>query len=350
MKEHGQVNGQDLELSESNTDADTSESVHPRRVKNSRRWLFISLIFAVMAFLYWMFTSFQAGETAEASPLNIADSVSFTVKKVTEGVPNTVVFTYDVTRVQASSYTIQQSWDEKLRFDIDPLKHEATATYYQPGYWRAKLIIDGVVVKEEDIYITTDGWLATYEQDQSVPRYFQVEDMQGKSIMGLKPEVVQSLSSGNQGPGMLTFQIIRDFGPLFEHQFSVETRFRNTYSGGDGVCKFSNLIVVGTKGFMRIPFSVPGCVGDLSLAFKDRRIEGKDNDLSAFGCDVDSWQKVRLETGEGIIRIYLNDRLIRRELFTDDIGRVAGFRFSFLGSGEIDNFKVRGKNEEIVLE
>ena len=74
--------------------------------------------------------------------------ITFTSTPVAEGIPNTVIFKYDLSNIVTDDAMIQQSWDRRLQFEIDPDKHEVTSTYYFPGYFRAKLLVDGVITKE----------------------------------------------------------------------------------------------------------------------------------------------------------------------------------------------------------
>ena len=85
------------------------------------------------------------------------DQVRFSSQPVTLGVPNTVVFEYDATHSNADSVFIQQSWDPKRRFKVNKNLHTYTSTYYMPGYYKAKLILNNSIVKEHDLYIESDG-------------------------------------------------------------------------------------------------------------------------------------------------------------------------------------------------
>ena len=55
-----------------------------------------------------------------------ADRATFSAAKVTgNDLPNTVVFTYDVTAVTADSFFIQQSWDRTRRVRVDEVVQSA---------------------------------------------------------------------------------------------------------------------------------------------------------------------------------------------------------------------------------
>ena len=96
----------------------------------------------------------------------------FESKKVVTGVPNTVVFRYDVRHLPGNDFMIQQYWDTHKRFEIDKSQQEATSIYYYPGYRRAKLLVNGQVIKEHDIHIKSVGGLVIIE-NEGVPRFLR---------------------------------------------------------------------------------------------------------------------------------------------------------------------------------
>jgi hypothetical protein len=74
--------------------------------------------------------------------------------------------------------------------------------------------------------------------------------------------------------------------------------------------------------------------------FQDILIDGKDEDLSAFGCDFSEWQEVSIAVADQIARVNLNGREIRTIRYNQDLGQFAGARFLFTGSGMIDNIQL----------
>lgn len=284
-------------------------------------------------------TSFSAEELA---------NVTFSSRSVTQGVPNTVVFNYDVSHLEATHVEIQQSWDAQRRFNVSPDKKEATSFYYYPGYWRAKLLVNGQILKEKDVFIPSEGWLSTLDQEPQ-PRYFFKDEMADKNHLGIASEVLKNIH--NQSPPQwLGYHYIDDFGSLHSDNFSIQARFKNTYFKGDSPCQESILTIVCTTGFFSIPFSRPGCVGELKLWFNDKVYRGKDNDLSAFGCSFDDWQNLRFEVKNKKAKIYLNGNLIQSGTYTKSAGNVVGLRFEFMGAGIIDDIRIWGEGNNLIFE
>jgi hypothetical protein len=82
--------------------------------------------------------------------------------------------------------------------------------------------------------------------------------------------------------------------------------------------------------------------------FFDHYFDGNSNDLSSFGADLSEWANVKAEVKNRVMKIFLNDKLIRQETYKEDAGEVVGLRFSFLGAGTVKNIKLlNGKEEKV---
>ena len=309
--------------------------------KLSLKWLSLGLVAVVFI---WFAVGFVLKEKKISNLPSKLEKSTFTSAPVAEGIPNTVVFKYDVSHLSASKFSIQQSWDERLRFDIQKDRHEATSIYYYPGYFRAKLVVDDLVVKEHDLFIKSDGWLATLNKKPR-PRYFLENEFEKENWLGIKSTVLASAQSKTDNePLVLGYHFVDDFAGLQSDNFTLEASFKNTYFAGDGICQNTRIVILCTRGAMIVPFSIPGCVGDLRLIFNDVLQEGKKHDLSAFGCDFSDWQKLKCEVRDREVVIYLNDRPVHQLAYQADAGEIAGLRFLFTGSGAVD--EVRFFDEE----
>src|SRR6185369_11368489 len=90
----------------------------------------------------------------------IKGPVTFTGNKtVSQGVPSTIVFNYDLRNVVADSFFFQQAWNNMEKVRIDPQEHYYSNIYYYPGFHKAKLIANDSIIKRFRVHITTNGWL-----------------------------------------------------------------------------------------------------------------------------------------------------------------------------------------------
>ncbi len=272
------------------------------------------------------------------------DKVQFSSHPIALGLPNSVVFNYDFADINPDSCFIQQSWNKALTFAIDKQGKEASGIYYYPGYFRAKLVANNQVLKEHDIHIRTNGWMGTMGAGD-MPRYLYKEDLQQQGALKLSEAMFSEVHAlETEEAPLLTYNFFDDFGRVSGTDFEFETRFRNTYRKSNGICQHTRILIHGKDGVLIMPFSIPGCISDLQVFMMGMTIDGKSNDLSAFGTDIHNWQDLKCISKDGQIQLYLNGELIREFTAPTTIGEVVGFKYRFMGAGEIDYVKLTGSN------
>ncbi|PWG81398.1 hypothetical protein [Pararcticibacter amylolyticus] len=266
-------------------------------------------------------------------------NIRFSSKPVTNGIPNTVIFKYDATRSNADSVFIQQNWDKRRRFRVDKNRHEYSSTYYLPGYYRAKLVLDDSVVKEHDLLIESD-WIGVL-QKEPIPGYLPRELYMKDGSMGLEEADVNigPKDYQNEPPVFLLSRVAKDMEVPSE-AFELSMLLQNTFTRVSAPCRQASVMLLGTGGVIRIPMSAPGCVGDLLLLLGDRAIDGKTHNLSGFGVDFNKPVQLRCAVSSAEIGISLNGTLVFRDKFPKGIGRIVGVRIAFTGSGTVSNFKL----------
>ena len=99
-------------------------------------------------------------------------NLDFSSRKITKGIPNSVVFDFDLSGVESDSIHIQQYWDETKTIKLTSNQTQAVGQYYFPGYFRAKLLVDGDIKKEHDLFIKSNGWIGTIDYEP-IPKYFK---------------------------------------------------------------------------------------------------------------------------------------------------------------------------------
>ena len=296
--------------------------------------------------LFILLYAFRKNPQAEKLPAQY----SFSSKKVvSEGVPNSVIFDYDASAAQIDSVYIQQSWDERLRTQVPRDQHQHTSIYYTPGFFQAKLVVDNQVVKEHNLWITSKGWMAIVKQDP-IPVYFKDADFKKPGMLSLPVEKMKTANIPFQPETPWTsYYNVKDFGDIRSDNFVFETKVKGDYKEGSGVCQFVNIVLLLEGNVIVIPLSIKGCVSDLYLAFDETGVDGKKADLSAFGCDLSQWVKVRCEVKDGKSRILINDQ-IAYEGEERPSKKIVGIIYRFQGTGSIDEVRLSSQNGESVFE
>lgn len=318
-------------------------TIKNKRAAPRKTWIIVAA--AVVACAILAFT-FLPGRSSSA--ITNPGSIIFTSKPLAEGLPNSVVFKIDVKENRPGSTVIQQSWDSTKTILLQPGQTEATGIYYFPGYFRAKLLLDKKIVKEHDLFIRADKWMATIDHEP-VPTYVKPGELVTHRGMTIDENVLMTIRKTTT-PVFLTYHLVRPFNGLQSDDFSLEAAIQNTYGEGAAICKTMKVFVLCSKGAFIIPFTIPGCASDINLKLNDRYLGGKSNDLSVFGIDPTLVSPLKLQVRNRNVQIFLHGKLVREERYKEDAGEVVGLRFSFLGAGRVQYVKLSDGHSNIVYE
>jgi hypothetical protein len=285
-----------------------------------------------LAFLFW--------QNQTRPKLLEYDNIVFNSQPVTNTFPNTVIFNYNAKDSNADSVFIQQSWDPMRRFRVDKNLATYSSTYYLPGYYRAKLVLDTTIVAEHDIFIESNGWLATIDR-QPIPVYANDEKIPQGGIVRVSNEFLAAQKIDLEKEQLWTsFYRVSKNEIVPDDAFELEATLKNTFGQGPFVCQQTYIVLMGTMGVIAIPLSIKGCVGELNLQTDDS-FNGKTNDLSKFGVDFSDWVKVKCRSKDKKMSIWVNDVLAFEDDYQKSIGGIMGTRIAFMGIGEIKEFKLR---------
>ncbi|WP_430966357.1 hypothetical protein [Spongiimicrobium sp. 2-473A-2-J] len=273
--------------------------------------------------------------------------VEFSSRPIAEGLPNSVVFDFDLADIDSDSIYIQQYWDPTKTIKIRAGQRQATGIYYYPGYFRSKLLVEGQLVKQHDLYVTSKDWVGTLDYSP-VPKYIPAEAfLHGK--LSFSQAIMDEISS-QASPLGSSYHLVRDFGDISGDNFSLETAVRNVYKDKWAVCQSVRIVILGTKGALIVPFSIPGCVSDLGIMLNDSYLSGKEHDLSAFGADFSEFRDVAIHLRNRQLSVTLDHQQIFEGNYNESIGRFVGIRFRFLGAGEVAYLRVTRADETTVLD
>ncbi len=244
-----------------------------------------AVIVVILAF------TFLSGKSVQ--PLKNEKEIIFSSKPLANGLPNSVVFNIDLKGNTPNKIVIQQSWDSTRTVTLQPGQKEATGIYYVPGYFRAKLILDGKIIKEHDLFIRSDNWMATIDH-QPIPTYIKKEDLLLKDEMKVSENGLKEIKTSTK-PTWLTYHLVKPFGHLQSDNFTLESSIKNTFAEGPAVCKTAKIFVLCSKGAFIIPFTIPGCISDINLMANDHYFDGNSNDLSSFSTDLSEWANIKVK-------------------------------------------------------
>jgi hypothetical protein len=315
-----------------------------KRRRSRRGWLVGAGLVAVLVGVLVFFQNHAAPK-----PLNPAD-FSFSSRPVTRGIPNSVVFRYDASASPTDSVFIQQSWDPRRRQAVPRNGHEFTSIYYYPGFFKAKLVVGGRVVREHDLFIPSDDWVVAVEQEP-VPVYFDRSQTVRDGVLHLPVTAIEGRNVRMQPqPPAVRYRNVRDLKGLRNDNFTFETRLRNDFLTGSAACQNVTLVLLCENDVMLIPFCAAGCVANLGLYLAGHEVKPTQADLSAFGFAPDQWVTVRCQVRNRHVQLFVDGRKAYEATFPNAPARLVGVSYEFEGTGSVDYVRFRRPDGGVVYE
>ncbi|MBW8244940.1 hypothetical protein K1F50_19190 [Muricauda oceani] len=270
---------------------------------------------------------------------------AFSIKSVTTGLPNSVVFKYNASIAdEKDKIEIQQDWDKRKRVAVNKNDSILTSIYYRPGFFKSKLVVNDSIVKEKDVFIPSNGWLATIETD-SIPVYLNLEnelsiDLDMLKVHGIDPRTSKTIVGLYQ---------VRDFGELYTDEFELTTSFQNNFQSGNTPCQVAQLTIIHEDGPIVIPVCNKGCISEISLFAFDKQISGKKNDLSNFGVEPTDLVQLKCLSKDQKMIIAINGNHAYTFDVTEKRSKILGIGFFFEGTGLVKNVRIK-KNNKILYD
>lgn len=278
-------------------------------------------------------------------PDGVSGDFRFSYRKVSNDLPNSVVFDYSAGRPGDTGIMIRQSWDPALSEKVDGGNAQHTSIYYYPGYFDAKLMVNGEIVKHTPVYITTQGWKGIV-QHNPMPLYLPRTNATGISAAEMQ-RVLQTADLNDQ---WVEFDNFRDFKAVDPDNFEVSLRVQNTATVEQALCRRVTIIVRGSNTPVIIPLSDRGATATLNLYSGDTTVSGRKHDLSAFGCDWKRPQLVTLSIRNRKVSISLKDQNVFSVTLKKSIGKIMGIKVLFEGSGTLAMAKLSSNGKTYTLE
>jgi hypothetical protein len=278
--------------------------------------------------------------------------ISFSVKKITSNdIPNTVVFTYDVSKLKGDSFFIQQSWDRERRVRIEKNGHTLTDIYYEPGYHNAKLIVDTKVVKTIDVSIPTNGWFFYSKAAlfRGLPTYIHPEKPVTDGALSLRPEDITNSKIDPQHENFYSYTFFPEKFNVSSDNFRFKGRIRFKEMN-NVMCPVIMHEICGQTNALYFFTTLPGCTGNINANVGEHFMSGKTTDLSGFGCDVRQWHLIEVIVKNKEARFYVDQKEIFSKSYTKSAGLITGLIFTANGLCELDDIAVEGLDGKIVYE
>jgi len=313
------------------------------------RWMALTAVAAIAVFV-WLI-AFRTGKQDKTKPI-VKGPVTFTGNKtVSQGVPSTIVFKYDVSNVVADSFFFQQAWNNLEKVKIDPKEHYYSNIYYYPGFHKAKLIANDSIIKRFRVHITTNGWLplVRYSALDNMPVYIKKSNPVVNSALHINREDLKSASINMDKDFILSYFNVREFENTSSDNFSLDTRVVCD-SNSNMPCPGFELVIVCEEHIFFVDLTGKGCERNISVKMGEVYHNGSNADLSALGCNLYNWQHLQVQVVHKKATIYLDDKPVYTITFKNDFGKLMGLNYNFTGTGAIDYVKLKNGDGKLVYE
>ncbi|WP_436514588.1 hypothetical protein [Ekhidna sp. To15] len=314
----------------------TETTSKPKVLKKTRKSAYVTI-----GFILALVTISLIGNKRPEVVINLSE-FTFSSKVLSAEYPNSVVFDFSVPQsLRVDSLKIQQYWDPTKTIDISKEQTQATGIYYFPGYFEAKLLVDGQVAKAHDLFLKSNGWLGMVEYDP-IPKYFK-PIVYGDSAVSFPKSIIEEVQSLEQ-PVESSFHFIDDLGNVSGDNFQLTTTIQNSFDDRWAVCQTVKMYFIGTDGAMIIPFSKIGCSSDNNLMLNDVYLRGKENDLSALSADFTEPVRLSIKIENMQITISIDGNEAFSQEYNATMGNLVGLRYKFLGLGEVLDYSINDQS------
>jgi hypothetical protein len=312
-------------------------------------WLWAGLaavaVIAVLVLLYLL-----PGQGRQ-KVLVVRGDIDFNAKKTEYlGVPTTVIFNYNVSNVEADSFSFQQSWNNNFRVRIDPEGKAISSIYYESGYHRAKLFANQTKIAELPIHILSKGWEPhlCYSDREKVPIYFPSDQITGRGQLHISSELLEQ-QNVDLSRYFFTRTVDSRRYEVSSDNFALVSRMRLD-SMEYSECPWMSVIVVTEVNIFVVELRGKGCENLTYYKLGEIQRGGGENDLSALGCNLYEWQEVGIRVENKHAEISLGGKVCFSEDFQEDFGDIAALILSFERTGSVDFVRLYDENQEVVFE
>ncbi|MGR3812416.1 hypothetical protein [Jiulongibacter sp. NS-SX5] len=288
-----------------------------------------------------------------SKPNYTPEDFSFSSKTIqSSGLPNSVVFDYDASKADENdSVFISQSWDVRRKVQVSKKGESHSSIYYYPGYFIAKLLIGNTIIKEHEVQILSDGWLAANAVPfGEPPHYFNEEEILSNDEILVSEEILSTAGISLEGhiPEIRIFNQ-KDISAILSDDFEFETEVKSLFKEGEAVCQPIQIYLIAKDDVMIIPLSQPGCIGDLYYSAFGYGVHSEAADLSNFGVNTSEWVKVKVKSEEGEINVYVNEGLAYTSFIKNTPTEIVGVQYRFLGPASVRNTMLKNDEKEEVF-
>lgn len=266
----------------------------------------------------------------------------FSSRVLDDNYPKGVQFKYGLPKGLISDSTfIQQYWDPRRTIKISKHDSIANGTYYFPGFFRAKLLINDKVLREHELFLKSDGWMGTIEYE-GVPKYF--DPIIKENGLYYPQEIIEEVND-SENELYSIFHIVDSFSNISADDFSLSFRMQSISENSWAICRHESIYILGNKTAMIIPLSKLGCTSENNIMLGSIYLKGNKYDLSSLNASMNSDELISINVKNKYLEVFKNDQIIYQLEYRDNIGSLVGLRFKSQGLIEISEIELMNSED-----
>ncbi len=264
----------------------------------------------------------------------------FNCKNPRDIYPFTAMFEYDVSKISDSVFT---DFGCGIETYLPPEKGKINYFYANTGSYNVQIYTRKKILGNLEIVAWANDWQGGYFPNSKPEKFVRFMNQSFYRQPDYFYATTEGLKSENIDLSRSYWTEYRYFAPFNKSldELSFETRVLNNASTGSYACYDVGIVLQGESGKIDIKFTQPKCSRYARMKLSEKQMDGAFDDLSAFTIDMSDWLQIRMKTENKKFCVYLGNKLIFTERYTEPIGTLLGIRYYFYGSGKTDYIELK---------
>ena len=307
--------------------------MQPKKTPSIRRW--------VHAFSIPLKQSFKIIGLGVIFTLLVASNyfaeIVFSSESNGLAIPAEITFHFDLDGIESENVYVKTSAMDEEGIKVDPLGHKVNASYKYPGFFKARLLVDNKTVKTSDVFIKTDGWLATWENSDEIV-YLEHSIILEDNKLAIPRRFINRWPERN-----VTYHYFDQINPISGLFFNLQAELKT----GDtsSVCHEAAIEIVGSNSNFSIPLSMSACSLEKPFLLGGTEFFPDQKDINYLSAPGKGWQKFKLIVDKGLAKFRINNKEQLTLPVNASMGQIVGLRFHFSGPGEVKDILLTDTQE-----
>lgn len=261
--------------------------------------------------------------------------------------PITVRFDYKFNHLNFKRAVLDYTlWGKKDTLGLDKNKQAASVCFMHPTVRTVRLVADGKILDSTNIIIPSDGWVAGYEEIF----YLQPNQWKKNGVAHISKDDLPD--NVKQQPAYYSFiKKVSNFrGEPSCDDLIFETRLKNPVSEGGIICNDVSIVLTGGNHKFLLNLTQKGCSHYSYVRLGNKEFDGKTHDLKKIGVNLDEFANLKMIFKDHQLLIYINEQLVFKTPYADDLGKLEAVFIGFKGSGTTDFVKISDATNAKILE